>query len=541
MFAGLFPLIKLIFRRDRIKLPVWIICFTVFLLWMIPLLKEMYSEPDTLATLYQTFALNPAGIFLTGMMDNASFGALITIETVLWWGLAIAFMNILLVVRHTRQNEEMGAQELIQSCRVGRWASLLAVLKVAFLTNLIITVALGFGMTLLTDQWSASQSWLYAIAMGLFGLTWAAITAVVAQLFESTRSVIGTMSVLVGAAFMLRGVGDFMGAAANNGGLIQPMWISYLSPFGWMQATRALTYPEWWPLIIFALFIIVAIVWAFFLQSVRDVGAGILPSRAGRDRAKPFRRTLPGLTWYLQKNIFLGWFIGTLSFIVIIGWLVPEMSDVFDSSEFTQQLIQAIGGIGAIIPAFLSTFLMLTAIAVGGYVMQGLGKMRGEEAKGYLENLLATRVSRFKWLALHVSTVLIGGTLILVLSAVVLAVSTNLLTDVDVSVWEFALAGLSYVPVLLAFVGAFVLLFGLIPRAAGAIVWTYYGFIAFATWIGPMIGMPDWLMNFNIMTHIAAAPANDILVTPLLIITGGAIVAFVAGNMIWRNRDLVAS
>ena len=165
MFTGFWPLIKLIFRRDRVKLPVWIICFTVFLLWMIPLLKEMYSDADTLATLYQTFALNPAGIFLTGMMDGPTFGALITIETVLWWGLAIAFMNILLIVRHTRQNEEMGAQELIQSCRVGRWASLLAVLKVAFLTNMIITVALGFGMTLLTDQWSASQSWLYALSM----------------------------------------------------------------------------------------------------------------------------------------------------------------------------------------------------------------------------------------------------------------------------------------------------------------------------------------------------------------------------------------
>ena len=64
MFTGLFSLIKLIFRRDRVKLPVWIICFTLFLLWMIPLLKEMYADAETMNTLYQTFALNPAGIFL---------------------------------------------------------------------------------------------------------------------------------------------------------------------------------------------------------------------------------------------------------------------------------------------------------------------------------------------------------------------------------------------------------------------------------------------------------------------------------------------
>ena len=332
-----------------------------------------------------------------------------------------------------------------------------------------------------------------------------------------------------------------MGAAANHGGLIQPMWISYLSPFGWMQATRALTYPEWWPLVIPALFIVVAIIWAFFLQGVRDVGAGLLPACKGRDRAKPFLRTLPGLTWYLQKNIFLGWFIGTLSFIMIIGWLVPEMADVFDSSEFTQQLIQAIGGMGAIIPAFLSTFLMLTAIAVIGYVMQGLSKMRSEEAKGYLENLLATRVSRFKWMAFHVGMVIDCSILILVSSGIVLAVSTNLLTDVSVSVWDFTLAAFSYVPVVLAFIGVYVLLFGLIPRAAGAIVWSYYGFIAFATWVGPMIGLPEWLMNLNIMKHVAAAPANEIVIVPLLIITGVAVAAYVVGNIVWRNRDLATS
>ncbi|MCL2281031.1 hypothetical protein FWC31_04120, partial [Candidatus Saccharibacteria bacterium] len=240
--TGTWNLIKLILRRDRVKLPVWILSLTGVLLYMIPILKGTYAAPETLATLHQQFSAVPAGLFLTGPMDLASFGSLFTLETVLWWGIMIAFMNTLFVARHTRQNEEMGAQELILSGRVHRSASLSATLLVALLMNVVMAALMGFGMGALYDGWGNGSVALYAVSMGLFGFVWAAIAAILVQLFESVRTANAMAAILVGVTFLLRGVGDFLGQLGANG-TIQAAWPSWLSPFGWNQATRSLTFP----------------------------------------------------------------------------------------------------------------------------------------------------------------------------------------------------------------------------------------------------------------------------------------------------------
>lgn len=538
MFAGTWTFVKLILRRDRIKLPIWVVSITAFLLAMIPLLRDVYGDTASLATLYQSFGTNPAGLFLTGPMDAPTFGGLMTIETVLWWGLAVAFMNTLLVIRHTRQNEEIGAQELILSGQVYRSAGLRAVLIIAFLANLIMTLGLGWGMSVMENSWGTNGAWLYALAMGLFGFVWAAIAALVAQLVESTRSANGMLAGLIGAAFIARGIGDFMGTTDANS-LVQPMWLSWLSPFGWMQATRSLTFPEWWPLLVPVAFVAVAIPTAFWLLGRRDVGAGLLPDRKGHARATRWLKTPLGLTWYLQKNIFIGWLVGVLAMAVTIGVLIPEMSHVYESSENTKAFIEAMGGTGAMIPAFLSAMLSIIALMVLAYAVQGMGKLRSEESSGHLESLLATRFSRLKWLTLHSAVVTGGGAFMLALSSASLALCVNLASDISVSVWEYTWAGLSYVPALLLFVGLYVLLFGVVPRAVGLILWVLYGFTAFMSWLGPLLRLDQWIMNLSPLSHLAAAPAETVLVAPLLIMLTASLMMLLLGSTYWRHRNLI--
>lgn len=538
MLAGTKTLIGLILRRDRIKLPIWIIGIVGSLLAMVPVLRDVYGDQAALTTLFQTFSLNPAGLFLTGPMDAPNFGALMTIETILWWGLAIAFMNILLVVRHTRQNEEIGAQELILSGQAHHGSSLAAVLIVAFVANAIIALGIGIGFGALESSWSTNQGWLYGLGMGLFGLAWASIASVVAQLTQSARSASGILAGLIGIAFLLRGIGDFMGTTDANG-LMQPTWISTLSPFGWLQATRPLTFPEWWPLAIPAIFASVSVLLAFFLLGKRDVGAGILPSRRGRVRASAFLKTPLGLTWHLQKNIFIGWLVGVLAMVVTIGVLVPEMTNVYESSENMKTLIAAMGGTGAIIPAFLSAMLSIVVLMVIAYAVQGLGKLRSEESSGHLENLLATRLSRMKWMGLHGIVVVAGGTLMLALSGTGLALCVNLVSDYQIDVWEYMLAGLSYFPLLFIFIGMYIALFGFLPRIAGIVLWTYYGFVAFMSWLGPLLKLDQKILDLSIMTHIAAAPAEEIIAKPLLILSAVAVGLIILGSAIWRHRNLL--
>lgn len=535
--AGFSAFVRLILRRDRVKLPVWIVGFSGLLLLMIPMLREVYPDEESLRTLYTAFGASPAGLFMTGPMDAASFGALMTIETLLWWGFAIAFMNTLLIVRHTRQNEEIGAQELLLSGRAHRSTGLVAALVVAFGANIAITILVGMGMSAMESSWSHENAWLYAVSMGVFGFVWAAIAAVVVQLTESTRSANGILALSIGAAFVVRGVGDFLGRFDNTG-LHEPSWVSSLSPFGWLQATRPLTLPEWQPLIVSGTFAVVMGGCAFALLARRDVGSSVLPSRRGRARATRLLQTPLGLTWYLQKNIFVGWLIGTLVMAATIGILVPQMSTVYSDSDNMKHLIESIGGTGALIPSFLSAMLAITALMVFAYAMHGMGRARGEESNGHLEPLLATRLSRQAWLGLHAAVVVAGGILILALTGITLAVCVNVASDYTANTVEYLYAALSYIPVMLLFMSVYMLLFGLFPRLSGLVAWMYFGFVAFMVWLGPMLRLDEWIMNLSVMTHVAAPPAEEIIVSAVGAITALSIAGMIAGFIAWRRRDV---
>jgi len=537
--AGLGTLVKLILRRDRIKLPLWIIGLVATLLAMVPLLRDIYGDTASLNTMYATFSANPSALFMTGPIDEPTFGAFMMIETLLWWGLAIAFLNTLFIVRHTRHNEEIGAQELLLSGRTHRASSLAAALIVALGINALIALSLGFGMQFMDATWSTSQSWLYAVAMGAFGFAWAAIAAIVVQLVENGRSANSLLAGLIGAGFILRGIGDFLGKT-DSIGVHQPTWLSYLSPFGWLQATRPLTaHADWWPLIIPIGFAIVAMALAFILLTHRDVGAGMLPGHKGKKRASYFLRTPLGLTWYLQKNIFIGWLIGVLVMVGTIGALVPQMSDVYESSDSMRQTIQAIGGTGALIPSFMSAMIAITCLMVFAYAIHGLSKLRSEEANGNLEHLLATKLSRLKWLGLHLATVIIGGLFMLAATGAVLAFCVNSLSDFNVDMWEYILAGLSYLPVLFMFVAIYLILFGLLPRLASGVTWFYFGFVSFALWLGPIIRLDKAIMNLSVMEHLPTPPVEDIKTTPLLIITAISLGMILVGTFAWRQRNLL--
>ncbi|HMR72499.1 MAG TPA: hypothetical protein PKD68_00630 [Candidatus Saccharibacteria bacterium] len=535
--AGLWTLIRLILRRDRVKLPLWIGGFVLSLLTMIPLLRDIYGSEESLRTLYATFGANPAGLFMTGPVDAPTFGALITFETLLWWGVAIAFLNTLLIVRHTRHNEEIGAQELLLSGRLHRASSLVAALVVALGVNVLIVLGLGFGMSAISASWSSGQSWLFAVAMGTTGFAWAAISAVVVQLVESGRSANGILAGLIGTSFVVRGIGDFLGKV-DAASIHQPHWASNLTPFGWLQATRPLTKSDWWPLLVSAVFALCVIALGFVLLAQRDVGTGLLPSRQGKRRASRFLSTPLGLTLYLQKNIFIGWLVAVLAMVGTIGLLVPQMTEVFDNADGMRRIIQSIGGTGALVPVFLSAMIAIVCLMIFAYAIHGLSKLRNEEASGRLESLLATRLSRLRWMGLHASVVFVGGVVMLAVTGLMLSVLTNALSELSVDVWEYTLAGLSYTPILVVFIALYLLLFGLLPRAVGGVTWLYFSFVAFTFWLGPIIELSQPIMNFSVMEHIATPPVEAIKATPLLVLSAFSSIAIVVGAIAWRHRNL---
>ena len=94
-----------------------------------------------------------------------------------------AVLSLIIVVRHTREEEETGRQEMLSAAMVGRRAPLTSALLVALLANT--------GIALLTTLGLAKEGAGGALAMGLgiggVGMVFATMAAMVAQLTETAR------------------------------------------------------------------------------------------------------------------------------------------------------------------------------------------------------------------------------------------------------------------------------------------------------------------------------------------------------------------
>src|SRR5262249_43120918 len=146
-------------------------------------------------------------------------------------------MSIFLVMRHTRADEESGRLELIGSAVVGRHAPLACSVAVAWIANLVIGVTMSVAAIALGLPAAGSIAMVAGIAC--CGLVFAGVAAVTAQLAQSARTARGLALCVLLVAFLLRATGD----SAGPGG---PRWLSWLSPVGWTELTRAFGAIRWW-------------------------------------------------------------------------------------------------------------------------------------------------------------------------------------------------------------------------------------------------------------------------------------------------------
>ena len=81
VFAGTGRLLRLALRRDRIKLPVWILLIVGFMGSMIPALKEAYGAVTEQAAYQQLLETSAIGRLFAGAPTEVSFGAVVTGES----------------------------------------------------------------------------------------------------------------------------------------------------------------------------------------------------------------------------------------------------------------------------------------------------------------------------------------------------------------------------------------------------------------------------------------------------------------------------
>jgi ABC-2 type transport system permease protein len=530
VLAGTGALAKLAFRRDRIMLPAWVYVITALVASNSYSLNKLYPTAQARAALAVSGGHNPALVFLYGRLWGDSLGAVSAWRYGVWAAIFGALMSVFLVVRHTRADEETGRLELVGSAAVGRLAALTAGLLVAVAANvalaLLLTVALIFlGLP-------AAGSAAFALAITACSLAFAAVAALAVQLAAGARAARGIAVGVLGAAYLLRAVGD---AAGSTG----PSWLTWLSPLGWTEFVRPYTADRWWVLALPLTLTVAAATAAYVLAVIRDYGAGLLPDRPGRATASRWLRGPLGLGWRLQRGTLLGWAAGFAFTFAASGAAAKGIGSLLGGSTQLRNAFTRLGGQAGITNAYLAAIMSLAGLAAAAYATSAVLRLRAEETEGRAEMLLATATGRVRWGLSYAVVAVFGTASLLAVAGVAAGLGYGLRTgSAGPEVARLLGAAAAQLPASLAVAGIAVVLLGMAPRASVAGAWTVLGVVVVIALFGQVLRLSQWVLDISPFTHVPKLPGGPVPAAPLLWLSLAAVAFSAAGLAALRRRDI---
>ncbi|MFI7295346.1 ABC transporter permease [Streptomyces sp. NPDC050121] len=519
--AGTRPLLRFALRRDRVLIPVWVAVNTLMVLSMPNTLKGLYGTPADRADLLRQLETNSSLRALIGPVFDDSLGGLTAWRVGVYAGALAAVTSLLIVVRHTRDEEESGRQELIASGMVGRRASLTAALLAAGVANAVLALLVAAGLAGPAGLGTAG-----ALAFGLglagVGMLFATTAAIVAQLTESARLARGLTAAVLGAAFVLRAAGD---ASTTDGS--SPL--TWLSPLGWLENLRAFADERWWVLPLFAAAIAAQAALAYGLAGRRDLGMSFLPTRPGPPTGR--LGTAAALAWRLQRGGVLGWSVGFFLTGVVYGGLTEGAADLVADNDKAREIFERMGGQTGLTDAFLASMIGMLGLIAALYIVASVLRLHGEETSGRAEPVLANAVGRLRWAAGHLLVAFGGAALIMLLAGLGFAAGYGK------EALPILAACLIQLPAIWLVGGLTVLLYGTAPRLAPA-AWAVAGAILLIGWIGPALDAPQAVLDASPFGHLPKLPGGAMEWTPVVVLAVGAAVLVAAGLAGLRRRDM---
>ena len=556
-FYNSWILMKLALRRERIISFAWVVMSTLLIAG---LAVGMYHAIDPQARVEMGAMFeNPAMVAMIGpaytLDAPGHFGVLYTTLMLLFTQIAIALMNIFLVVRHTRGDEEKGRYEVLRSLPIGRMSNLHAAMVTAVIINTGLSLVVGLGLFVAGDaSFTFEGSLLWGASLGAVGLCFAGVAALFSQLSSSSRGAIGYSTTAVIAFYFLRVPADMD---------LDRLWLTFLSPFSLGLRTEAFLSNNWWPIGVLILLAGAMTLVAYHLSSIRDIDQGIIPDRPGRAHGGLLMKSPLGLTFRLTRNyvmwVILGMFLLGASYASILG----DIDNFVAHNELYQGLILTPAGIDVTalehLPSEQVVDMMRTIVAYAGFTITtlfasmvnsimavfGLAalivlilKIKGEEKDTRAELIIATPVSKVNYLG--------GYALITAVTAVLMQVAMPLglylvgaaiLPAGELPLAFVMEASLVFVPALWVMIGLTLFFIGLLPKYT-LVMWGYYGYSFLILLIGRMGIFPEWV---NYTTPFGFVPQLPMESTQLLPLMGLMVVAFIlgaAGFIGYRKRNL---
>ena len=567
LFSNTSTLVKFIFRRERISTTIWIFCIlalTLAVALAFPGLMKTEEDRASLAFIME----NPAMVAMIGPnygVDNYTNGAMMSNMMLLFTVITVAVMNIFLVVKHTRRDEEEGRVELVRSLPVGRLSHLSATMIVCIIVNVLLSLLIGLGLfALQLEDMDLHGSLLYGISCGIIGILFASTTAVFCQLAQTSRGAVSYSFMFLGVAYLIK-----CAEASHE-------VIAYLSPFSFVLKTEAYVRNLWEPVLILLGFSVIISLIAFRLNISRDLGEGIIPAKPGRKNAKKGLLSPSGLAGKLTRPMFIGWLITMLLLGMSYGAIFGDFGSFIEGNDMFKKMMNITDEEliidkllsmnpedlseteAAILEAFLAshgdevsldssisiemrfvTILMsIMAIASAVPTLMMLFKFRNEEKKGFNEHLLSRNVSKMKLLncyfirALITSVIMIFGVVFGLWSAAYASM------EEPFGFMELFKTGIVYIPAIWFVLGIGLLIIAFLPRLT-SIVWGILGYSFFAVYLGTLLQLPKWMAKLTPFGYVPQIPVEDMNWTKLFVLSALALVFMVIGFIGYKKRDMV--
>ena len=519
----------------------WRLLWRTTLVWTAVVAVVVASAVAAYQSAYPTEASRQVVVTVLG--HNRAFDALygrpVALETVggfLAWRygatatVIIALWALLAVSRLLRGDEDEGRTDLLVAGPVSARSLLVSQLGAFVLATLVISG--GTALTCAASGLPIGGSVLFGAMVGAGGLVFGALAAVTSQLVAPRRRAAGWAGGLLGAAYLVRALGDATPARS---------WMTWTTPLGWIERISPFRDPSW-P----ALGVVVVVsgllgVVAVGLREHRDTGEGLVSAvGSGRVRTRPITSPL-ALDWTMARATLFAWTFGVAVTGLVLGFLAVDVVEYMQQDQNINEMTSRIGGASiATINGFLGLSFGVVALVLAVFAGAQVVAAREEEGSGRAENLLTAGAGRVRWLAGRVAV--IAGSVVAL--ALVGGVTTWLGVVLSGSGSDLpaALRGsLNVVPVAVLFGGLTVLAFGLLPRATAIVA---FGAVALAYVVqlfGSIAEAPGWLLDLSPFAHVAPVPALPADLTSATVMVAIGLVATAAGAVAFARRDIASA
>jgi ABC-2 type transport system permease protein len=528
-FTGTRHLVRLVLRRDRLRLPLWVLGLGGMIAASALAVPPIYDTPEKIAGYASAVGTSPVSYLMSGRQAAIdTIGGIVANEISQVAQLGTCLMVMFLVVRHTRAEEESGRAELIRSAVVGRHAATLAGLLYG--VGAAVLIGLVTTTSMLAAGLDGAGSVTYGVGLTLLGLCYVAVSLVAAQLSTSARGALGIAGAAIAVGYVVRGVGAMQDSA-----------LVWASPFGWAQRMDAFGAEQWWPALLLVTTTAALMGLAAWLTVHRDLGGGVLQARPGRPRSSALLGTPVGLALRLHRGLLVGWAIGLTALGLLYGSVIPTIPDLVASNpDLSEAFGAAPDAEQGLIDAFLHYIYLFMAVLSIGFVVTSVLRLRAEEESGRAEAVLATRVTRTSWMC---ATVLVTGLGAVVLS---LLMGLGLAAGYGLSMGEWDQVAhqvggqLKYLPGVFLVGALTVALVGWWPRWS-ALAWFAVAFVFFQVILGETLRLPAWIDGISPFWHLSEVPIENLQALPAVIELALAAILVLLGIVGHQRRDVGSS